>query len=253
MRGRQKAQKRQPGWHHKTPINSANPNVWQFRFPNGDHGAIVDSGDGKPARKVRPGWQSKPTTTCISTKSERPLECESHNEYGAILICEYDRRVVRIRTQPYTVLHTNGSKQSRTYPDIEVVMSSGSRKIIQVKAKEKLTDVTVKYRLERDRLAFEANGWDYEIWTDEYVQAQPRLKNLLAIHHYRNYPLDPDLVGKLRASISNGEVRTIGGVYESLSPTSPREATLLMLVAARAIDIDVSQPIRPEAPVFLAP
>jgi len=236
----------------KAMNRSADPLVFPFQHSNGDLGWIVDARNGKPARKVQPGWQAKPTGTFISTKSVCPLDWESQNEYRALLICEYDRRVLGIRTQPYTVLHTTGGKQSRTYPDIEVTMADGSRKIIQVKIKEKLEDRIVRHRLERDRVAFEACGWDYEIWTDEYVLAQPRLKNLLGIHHYRGYPIGKEMVEDLVKSITRGEIRTIGAAYSIFGPTVPHEATLLTLVAARAVDIDLMQPIRPEAPIFLA-
>lgn len=226
---------------------SARLKVWPFRLSNGDDGWIIDAANGKPARKVQPGWQGRSTGSFASKKAHWPLNWESENERAALRICEYDPDVWEIRTQPFTVVHQSDGKLTRTYPDIEVVMSEKQRKIIQVKLERALPDPKVHARLERDRVAFEACGWSYEIWTDTYVRLQPRFETLKTLHYYRgNQPTESD-IERVRSYIGTHGPQPLGELRDFLGRHLPLEATLMPLIAQRVIAIDFMRPFDEKA------
>jgi hypothetical protein len=230
---------------------SARMKVRHFRLPNGADGWIVDAGNGKPARKVQPGWQGRSTGSPDTKKATRPLHWESENERAALRICEYDPEVVEIRTQPYTVVHQADGKLTRTYPDIEVVMTDRRRKIIQVKVEKALTDPKVHARLERDRVAFEAFDWSYEIWTDTYVRKQPRHETLKTLHYYRRHQPPASDVDRVREYLGIHGPQPIRALRDLLGRNRPLESTLMPLIAQRVISIDFMQPFDEGAQAFL--
>lgn len=230
---------------------SAGMQIWPFRNPNGDEGWIVDAANGKPAREVRSGCFGRSTGTFASRKANLPLEWESENERAALRICEYDPRVREIRTQPFTVVHQSDSRLSRTYPDIEVVMVTGERKIIQVKYAKALKDPKIADRLERERVGFKAHGWSYEIWTQDYVRQEPRYETLKAIHHFRSHqPNDADVI-RVREYLSMNGPQKINMIRQLLGRERSLEAVLMPLIARRIVEVDLMQPLNAEADVYL--
>lgn len=225
--------------------------VWPFRLPNGADGWIVDAANGKPAREVRAGWQHRSKGSSLSRKADAPLTWESESERGALRILEYDPNVAEIRTQPFTVVHQTKGKLTKTYPDIEAVMSDRTRKIIQVKAEKALLAQKVLDRLERDRVAFEACGWTYEIWTNAYVRQQPRYEILKTLHYYRAHLPTQSDVDRVREYLGTHGPQPIGKIRDLVGSHRPLEATLMPLIAHRVIAIDFMRPFTEEAYAFL--
>ncbi len=230
----------------------AKPKVLPFLLPNGNGGCIVDAGDDKPARKVRPGWQSRSVGTFCSQKADSPLTWESTNEQAAMLLCEYTREVLRIRSQPLTIFHTTDGKVTRTYPDIEIVLTNGERRIVQVKSSRHLEDPEIFERLERDRVALEACDWTYEVWTDAYVRKEPRYSNLKAVHYYRHHEPAVEVVEQVRELLRKEGELSAGQLSTRLGSRLALEPTLLPLVCRQILEFDVKRPFGPEAAVRLA-
>jgi hypothetical protein len=230
---------------------SSRSKVWPFTLPNGANGWIVDAANDLPARKVRPGWQARSTGRFVSKKADRPQTWESRHEYAAFLICEYDPDIEKFRSQPFTVFHQTNGKLSRTFPDIEVVLKNGQRKIIQVKVTEALNDTKSFERLDRDRVAFEACGWGYEIWTDSFVQQQPRRTNLETLHHYRGHRVTEDEIAKVRDCLGDG-VKLAGDVYDVIGSRRLLEAALMPLISKGLIAVDLNQRFDERTRVALA-
>lgn len=232
----------------RTP-DMENASGWRVEFSNGDLAKIIEPPAGMAARKVRAGWQARPTGSFASVKCDVPLYWESSSEYAALLICEYDPEIRSIRTQPYKVVHRKSGKRTQTYPDIEVVMRSGQRKIVQVKIEEKLNDPIVAKRLLRDRQVFEACGWEYEIWTDRYVKAEPRLQNLKNIHHFRGHDLASDIRDAIHAKLRDRAISTVRDLLNIL-PKENSENAVLSLLANHVMSVDLFKPITRDSSVF---
>lgn len=212
-------------------------------------GRLYDAGPGYLARMVRPGWLSRPTGTLVSTKCEWPVFWESALEYTALLICEYDSQVIKLRTQPYRLEYETAERTVKTYPDIELELLSGRRKVVQVKPMRDLGDEEVSRRLDRDRKVFEAFDWDYEIWTEKTIMVEPRRSTLNLLHYYLWHPIDRKHQDAVVDLVKSGKKQTIGSLMASLELAGVKYATLLKLIAQKVLTIDLTRVLGPDMPV----
>lgn len=225
--------------HAKRPDFEA---IREFQLAGGLVGRILQPLDGKMARKVRPGWQTRATGTFDSRKSNSPLAFESSLEREALLICEYDDEIVELRTQPYEVEIDTQPRKSRSYPDFEVVRRGGARTIIQVKSRFDLEKPEVAARLLRDQTIFEALGWEYEVWPQSFIRTHPLLDNARCLHHYRRHHAPPEMLAALRQAFRE---RPEVSAQTLCAEAKLRMADVHMLLGIRLLQTDLRQPLGP--------
>lgn len=231
---------------------SAKPCVWPFKLSDSDGGWIVDAGDGLPARKVRPGWQARSTGTFISRRLDENLFWESRSEHAALLLCEYGLMPKSIRTQPFVVIHKLGSTITKSYPDIEITTADDRKVIIQVKADHALNRMDVSVRLERERIAFEACGWGYDIWPTSQVMKEPRYETLKTIHYFRSTAVDEKFRARIIDILSTNGPLALGHLIDELGDDLPMEATVIPLVTTGVLKIDIERAIDAETVISLS-
>lgn len=225
--------------HAKRPEFEA---IREFQLAGGLAGRILHPLDGKMARKVRPGWQTRATGTFDSRKSNSPLAFESSLERDALLICEYDDEIVELRTQPYEVEIDTQPRKSRSYPDFEVVLRGGARKIIQVKSRFDLEKPVVTARLLRDQAIFEGLGWEYEVWPQSFIRTHPLLENARCLHHYRRHQATPEMLAALREAFRE---RPEISAHALCAEGMLRMTDVHMLLGIRLLQTDLRQPLGP--------
>jgi hypothetical protein len=219
--------------------------ILRFRTADGQFGSIVRSADGKPARKVRPGWQERPTILLSSAKARGAREAESRLEAEACWLFDLDPAVVSYETQPFTVNYEIDGRTISTYPDIELKLTSGIFEIAQIKMQstyEKHLRENPRFRYERE--TFERLGWSYKVMTEIEIRAEPKLSNLKLLRHYRKRPVSQEIMRGVIAAVGKKPGATIRDVIGAFQAGALHEVDIFALIAQHRIRADLSLPIR---------
>lgn len=157
--------------------------------------------DGGPIRRIIAGRQTKPVGFYYSEKCGRFMPYESLNELNALYIAEADFRVVSYRIQPHAIwLAGVGDTDPTYYPDREDLLSSGVRRIVEVK-KHKNLDSDYRAKIERARVHYEHHGMQFDIVDRDEIERQPRFAAAEQIQAYK------------RTSVTDGDLRNLRNVF----------------------------------------
>lgn len=116
------------------------------------------------------------TGTYTSPKCKTPVEYRSGWELQVVKYLDYDETVLEFGYEcvviPYVANATTGKVRSY-YPDFLITYKDGTKKLVEVKRKDKLNDIKVMKK------AKAAEAWcvkqkpkvKYEFWTDTMIEA----------------------------------------------------------------------------------
>lgn len=223
----------------------------RYRMSDGVIATIVRSGDGQPARRVKAGWQQRPTYKLSSPKVQGIGEAESGLEADAYRIFDFDPSVMSYRTQPFVVNYRTDGRIVPSYPDAEIKRSDGTFEIVQIKTQTSYRKYLIenhRFRLERD--LFEGLGWSYRVLTEVEIRAEPRYSNIKLLRHYRNRVLPNATVDIVQAMVKRGAGATIRSIIKNAKPSGLHEVDIYGMIARNQIRIDLSEPIGPDTRVI---
>jgi hypothetical protein len=221
--------------------------ILRFRTPEGTWGSIVKSGNGAPAREVRPGWQQRPTYRLSSKKVVGAGAAESGLEVDTYQMFDLDPTVVSYETQPFVVNYEGGSRKISTYPDAERKLSDGRFEIVQIKTQQtyqKHLRENPRFRDEGE--IFRRLGWSYRVMTELDVRSEPDYQNRKLLHHYRRQVISTSITSAVLAAIRRNPHETIKSLTATLKSEKLHAADLYALIAQRLIHADLSVPIGPD-------
>lgn len=117
-----------------------------------------------------------------SLKLGRLVHWESLLERDAILQTEYDPSVLTYQEQPCVVTYYDAEGTVRRYtPDLRIERQTGVT-IVEVKPKRKLSQPSLRGKLEAIALRMQEREQAFQILTEIDIRHEPRYSNLVRIH-----------------------------------------------------------------------
>jgi hypothetical protein len=121
----------------------------------------------------------------FSLKSKALIPGESQLEFRACTLAEFDRSINALKAHQQQTTVQSSEQAFDTYPDFSFAMKDGSNKIIEVKSDRELKDEQVIERLAQIKEHFGALGTDYEVWSETFIDQEPRKSTLDDLLFYR--------------------------------------------------------------------
>jgi hypothetical protein len=133
---------------------------------------------------------------------------ESHLERAWLLEADYDRNVVGISTQPFTIDHLEADKCWRHTPDIFLRHVDGTGHVRDVKAEAMLNEPDVTLQAERTEALCGEIGWSYDMVGAPDKQRVRNLEWLAAYrrHHHADLGLTDQIVHLCRNPLTVEQV-----------------------------------------------
>lgn len=209
-----------------------------------------------PARKLRNSHRA--LTGKVNLEAGGMAGFESSLERDLLLILDFDRTVLSVKEQPFSLTHIQDASVRRYTPDVmaEYDRAAMSTVVYEVKPIEKLRADWASLRP-----AFKAavahcrfREWQFKIVTERHIRT-PYLANVKFLRRYRD--LAPLLVrqAQLRYTATALGPTTPQGLLAAAYWPKEEQAqaipALWQMVAAGEFDIDLTQPLSMRMPIQL--
>lgn len=136
----------------------------------------------KPARVIKPkrkGYRGKEPFL----KTGDMIHWESFLERNFIRLADFDQLIEEIYYQPVCIHYLLNGKKHKYYPDFKLVLKDGRVFIIEVKALRFKNSPLNVIKYEVGRKFCEAQGWHYEVFTENEVNHNYLQTNLSLLRH----------------------------------------------------------------------
>ena len=122
------------------------------------------------------------TGTHVSPKSLKPIKYRSSWELVVCLYFDEDPKVLSYEYETIEIpyVSNNKTKKQRKYiVDFLVCYTDGSKKLIEVKRKNKMNNLIVQKKAEAAKLWAEKQGMKYEFWTEDTIKPLKKMFKIL--------------------------------------------------------------------------
>lgn len=165
---------------------------------------------------------------------------ESRLELAALLLEDFDQRVVRIASQPFELIADRDGVQRSYVPDYMIEHRDQRFTVIEVKPRRRLEDPEIAGALEWAGEVIRSRGWAYRIVTEPDAAL---LSNVRFLAGYRRvWPFPPGVVDAVAASAA--EARTLGEAFRTagaaLDDLPSGRAIVLHLLWCHSIHCDLT-------------
>lgn len=165
---------------------------------------------------------------------------ESRLELAALLLEDFDQRVVRIASQPFELIADRDGVQRSHVPDYMIEHRDQRFTVIEVKPRRRLDDPEIAGALEWAGEIIQSRGWGYRIVTEPDAALLSNIRFLAG--YRRTWTFPPGAVEA--AAASTAEARTLGEAFRSaaaaLGDVPSGRAVVLHLLWRHAIHCDLT-------------
>lgn len=227
--------------------------VLDFRLSDSIRGRIIRSGTAQAARRVKPGWHERPTTTLVVAKAIGKVEAESGLEADAFRAFALDPTIVSYQVQPFRIEYEDGSRVISTFPDLELQHANGAYEIVQIKSYA----TYLKHRESNPRFRAEEGilgrfGWKYRVLTEREIREEPRHSNTRLLWHYLPRTIAETQKNQILAIVRKASLVKVGELVNTVIDENLHEADIYALIAQGVLRTDPRQPIGPTTEVIVA-
>lgn len=183
-----------------------------------------------------------------STKTGETMWTESSLERAHVRPLEWDPSVIYYVTQPIKVRWMEGHRIRRWTPDILIVTTT--RTLVEVKPHEwTLTEEFQMWAAAAGNAAMD-KGYQFKVWTERDLPAEPRRSNIDLLLRYRNEIVPPSVEDIVVSSLRERGPLPIGMVVSHLG--DPRALPMIYCLMTRhSVGYDIDQAFGPSTPLHL--
>lgn len=207
-----------------------------------------------PVRRIGPGRRSL-TGHVIVKGSAVPFESSLERDF--LVLLDFDRTVVEVRSQPVRIKYQDGKGRRLSYvPDYQVRYDFTPDVIYEIKYREDLRADWAKLRPRlRAGVGYaRRNGMRFSIMTDVEIRG-PYLKNVQFLRSYRDRPFDELLEQQLVRTLAMlGEATPEALLLAAFRNEEKRLAAigaLWRLLAVQRVHADLYRPLTMETPIWV--
>lgn len=187
---------------------------------------------------------------CMAQPGMPPQPCESMLERKGLILLSQCPFTIRVLTQPTTLkLVVEGKPKLVSYtPDFKLETTIGQF-LGETKPISELFREDVQLRLQAaEKLALELGYDGFIKLTEREIKLQPRLDNSMIIKHYRNCPVNPDLIYEIQDLVAAGSGVTMTDIQGKFGLSG--KVAALRLLADRRIVGDMLVPVNEGMPLW---
>lgn len=187
----------------------------------------------------------KAITSFPSIKHPKAQLCESTLEAEVCLVKDFDPRVVKRLTQPFTI----DFGDFRYTPDAITRESDGKEYIEEVKPASELDKPQVIKRLREVECRLFRKGINFRVVTDELTSNRLYIANLWQLYRHRSYPHDLTWLSEARAVF--GSNCLFGELFCWIGEQRINIASLYYAIAHREVLCDLQTPFNDHMELIL--
>jgi hypothetical protein len=201
----------------------------------------------EPVRKITNKGIRKIIGKFPSIKNGRSILFESMLEKDFLYHLESNDSITKYCEQPCKIKYYFNGKNRMYVPDFGVEWI-GRRKPSLIEVKPYAKVVQNAERLRNIKNAIEAEGYDFQIYTEVYIRSQPRLDNLKYLNRFSKVKVslkcESEIISYLR---EHNEVVRISELVNLLNSLGVSVAELYRMITNGTIFIEISSPINDQA------
>jgi len=224
----------QSGWFDSIERHRRAPHRSQFVYPvrvNRSHKRAI-------------GWHQS-----LINETSNPFHSELERQ--AMLWLDLVPSVRSFTSQSKSFSYDFGIRECSSTPDIRAELLSGATWFIEVKPKSFYEDAENVERACAIADAIRATGDEYLIFTDEYLNREPRKANIARLQLYRHIEPDPETNLLIYMQLTRFSASTVGELARLSGDRVLGYQTVMSLVLRRRLSIDLQAAITPTSPVRL--
>ncbi len=186
-----------------------------------------------PDQQRNPGW-------FFSHKAGRLLPFESRLEYVHLLIADLRRDVNGLLTQPFRLHWKEGERSVSHVPDALLLLSDGSREVLNVTVEERRLRPDVALRLRGAQRACRSLGWRSRLAVG--APSSVLTHNIRLLAGCRREPIGADVVLPAARRAVDGAL-TIAELERQADEPMLMRPALLHLLAVGELECDLEKPL----------
>ena len=227
--------------------------VLDFRLSDSIRGRIVRSGTAQAARRVKPGWHERPTTTLVVAKAVGRVEAESGLEADAYRAFALDPKIASYQVQPFRIEHDDGSRVISTFPDLELRHADGAYEIVQIKSfATYLKHLESNPRFRAEEAILRRFGWKYRVLTEQEIRKEPQHSNTRLLWHFLPRQIALTVRSTIVEAVRSAKSAKISELVNAALGNGLHEADIYALIAQGVLNVDRRQLIGPATEVTVA-
>lgn len=213
--------------------------------------------ENSPVRRLR---ISSRAVTGKVTLASGSAAFESNLEHDWLEVLDFDRQVLELQVQPFSIYHEVDGKRRRYTPDVLAVYVHpwGQETVVyEVKPAAELRERWLEYR-PRFRAATRhcrEQGWRFKIVTEKHIRT-PLLINARFLRRYRQIPAEPvlsqQLCYTLKALGPTTPQALLAAAYWSPQPRMKALPTLWRMIANGEVGADLASRLTMKSKIWLA-
>lgn len=192
-----------------------------------------------------------------SDKSDSYTHFESSLERDALLLCEFDPKILSFETQPRRFHFIHNGKSKHYTPDILIKYQDGSQLYVEIKYREDLkkdwAELKPRFKAAIRELKSAPNT-RFKILTEEEIRT-PYLKNANFLLPYMNRPFEEYQLATIQKILVRGQPMTINEILSLCSTDQIEQAeflnTLWYAIANKLIFTELSTSLQMNHLVWL--
>lgn len=174
-----------------------------------------------------------------SVKNRCSVAWESWLERDFMLVSEYDQTVERYVEQPEQVVLWIDGVAHRYTPDMRLVLSDGTLRIVEVKPEQALRDPLTAIKLATAESHYIAAGYLFQTVTETDIRVGHRLGNVKVLYRYASLSPSPSEITRITALLHGRPPQLLGDIAAEARRAGVNPAVLFHLMFKQLVAFDV--------------
>jgi hypothetical protein len=226
------------------------PGQFEIHNPIEEGIAIEWALEGNRMRKVVRRSNYRSTGKFPGKKNSRMMQWESHLELASFRILEICPHVTSFREQPARITYCDETNVTHLhYPDISVVLRSGTEVFLEIKPESAKQDMDLMRRTSLLQRLLYSKGYYYLLVFPDQLESGFYLNNAIELLYHSNRPLSEGVVESIRRIFREHNQLKLASLIMFLGNESARSSIYKMLMSGYLV-CDLSKPLNAETPIF---
>ena len=165
-----------------------------------------------------------------SLKMHRMVQFESTLERDLIYLLDFDRQVDAFEEQPLKIAYQHGGMALSYTPDFQVALAGCQTLLLECKPRCFVNSEENQRKFGAAEAWCAVRGWQFEIVTDEQLQAGYRVQNVKLLTQHARHEVGVQVKGSILAFLAGSrQLLTIGEVMLTVNPAEPTAVIMPIL------------------------
>ncbi|MBA6254724.1 MULTISPECIES: TnsA endonuclease N-terminal domain-containing protein [unclassified Colwellia] len=184
-----------------------------------------------------------------TTKHNEALPCESHLEYDALHLRQFNQSIDFFETQPLSVEWRTDTNNRRKYTaDIVERNSDGTFMVTEIKPEVKYNTPENRKKFDKIATAFADDGIEFQVQTEHDIYVGNNIDTYQTLHRYLFNTTRADYLKTVMTQSSN--VMSLAHYDELLLDTKTPPHIVFNMLAQHQLSMNFEEPIRKDLLIY---